>query len=279
MTDKPVLAGAVSRPIDGVWLSIGTFTAIRVPAPRAVDPPAWRIALFLAPLWGAALGLLAGVLGATVWWLATAAGRQSPLVALLAGGLVFGAYALLTRGLHLDGLADTADGFASSRRGAAALAVMRDPALGALGGLTLTVVVLLAAAALGQLVSAPGSGPAPVVATVAAVLLLARAPLPWITRRSTPEAESGLGRSAIGAWTPLSAAAVGASWTILGVVVLIAAGAGAWVALAAAVGAWLVAAGLRAAVIRRFGVVNGDSLGAAVELAGVWLLVVLALVG
>ncbi len=279
MTDKPLPAGDASRPIDGLRLGIGTFTAIPVPAPRAVDPPAWRIALLLAPLWGAGLGVLAGVLGATVWWLATAAGRQGPLVALLAGGLIFGAYALLTRGLHLDGLADTADGFASSRRGAAALAVMRDPALGALGGLTLTVVVLLAAAALGQLVSAPESGPALVVATVAAVLLLARAPLPWITRRGTPAAESGLGRGAIGALTPIPAAAAGAGWTILGVVVLIGVGTSAWAAVAGAAGAWLVAVGLRTAAIRRFGVVNGDTLGAAVELAAVWLLVVVALVG
>ena len=41
--------------------------------------------------------------------------------------------ALLTRGLHLDGLADTVDALGSYRRGDAALDIMKKPDIGPFG--------------------------------------------------------------------------------------------------------------------------------------------------
>jgi len=49
--------------------------------------------------------------------------------------------ALLTRGLHLDGLADTADGILSSRPRDQALAIMKDSSTGALGATVLILVI------------------------------------------------------------------------------------------------------------------------------------------
>jgi len=56
-------------------------------------------------------------------------------------------------GLHLDGLADTADGFFSSRPKEKILVIMRDSATGAMGVIALVLLLLLKAAALSSLSS------------------------------------------------------------------------------------------------------------------------------
>lgn len=56
--------------------------------------------------------------------------------------------ALITGGLHLDGLADTADGLFSSRDREKALDIMRDSRLGAMGALTLILTLSLKVASL-----------------------------------------------------------------------------------------------------------------------------------
>lgn len=98
-----------------------------------------------------------------------------PLVGLLIGGALMGlamlcqahlpplpAAALLLAiwigiygGLHLDGLADSADAWAGSRGEAVrALAIMKDPNCGPLGGVAMIVVLLLKFSALASLLSA-----------------------------------------------------------------------------------------------------------------------------
>lgn len=106
-----------------------------------------------------------------------------PLVGLLIGGLLTG-LALLCRGhlpplpaaallltvwvgihggLHLDGLADSADAWAGSRGEAArALAIMKDPNCGPLGVVMIVIVLLLKFSALASLLTATTAGhPAP----------------------------------------------------------------------------------------------------------------------
>ncbi|MCB0914677.1 MAG: adenosylcobinamide-GDP ribazoletransferase [Actinobacteria bacterium] len=274
MTVSPPSA-AGTRLGDGLRLAIGTFTSIPVPPPDRVDSTAWRVALATAPGWGGLLGVLLGSLAAAVWWLADLTGNRSNLAAILLGGVVFAGYALLTRGLHLDGLADTADGFASGRRGAAALAVMRDPNLGALGGVTLIVVAGLDTVALAALFATAGVVESAIL--LASVLLLARAPLAWLTRKGVPAADGGLGRSAIGALGPRSAAAVGVGWAMVAVVAMAVVGVPVWVAAGVAAATGVIVLGLERAAVRRFGAINGDVLGASVELATCWLLLSLAL--
>ncbi len=94
-----------------------------------------------------------------------------PLVGLLLGALAAGAGLLLqpflsapvlavlltlvllafSGGLHLDGLADTADGFFSSRPREKILVIMRDSATGAMGVIALVMVLLLKTACLASL--------------------------------------------------------------------------------------------------------------------------------
>lgn len=75
--------------------------------------------------WGAGVGLIA---------LAPSAAAAALLLALT----VF-----LTRGLHLDGLADTVDGLGGGGTAEARLAIMKDSRLGAFGAVSLVLVLLL----------------------------------------------------------------------------------------------------------------------------------------
>ncbi len=112
----------------------------------APTPPVAAAAIRWAPLVGALLGAAAGGL-----LLGLAALGVPPL----AGGLLaVGFLALATRGMHLDGLADTADGLGCYGPPERALAVMRDGGAGPFAVVTLVVVLGAQAAALAALASA-----------------------------------------------------------------------------------------------------------------------------
>lgn len=105
------------------------------------NPLARAVALF--PLVGAALGALLGGLGLVLdRWL-----PPGPVAALL---LVIGA--VLTGGLHLDGLLDTADGVFGGRDPEHRLAIMRDSRVGAFGAVAAVLAVLVQYACLAELV-------------------------------------------------------------------------------------------------------------------------------
>src|SRR5262249_26422142 len=73
-------------------------------------PP--RAAVAAAMAWAPAVGLLLGVVASAVLLLADHPLGAGPLTASV---LAVGSLALLSRGLHLDGLADLADGLASGK--------------------------------------------------------------------------------------------------------------------------------------------------------------------
>ena len=113
------------------------FGAAAPPSPGALD---WF------PVVGAAVGLAVG----GVWWLAA---RGWPPLAAAAVAVV--ADVVVTGYLHLDGLADAADGLLPPLPPERRLQVMADPAVGAFGAITLGSVLLLRVASLASMRATP----------------------------------------------------------------------------------------------------------------------------
>ena len=99
-----------------------------------------------ASVWYPFVGL---VIGGFAWltWMGTT--RIFP--ASVAGILTLVVWVALTGGLHLDGLADCCDGLMASTTVERRLEIMKDPRLGAFGGIGLLLVLMLKAAILSSL--------------------------------------------------------------------------------------------------------------------------------
>ncbi|MCZ3386154.1 MAG: adenosylcobinamide-GDP ribazoletransferase [Actinomycetia bacterium] len=118
-----------------------------------------------------------------------------------------GALAVLTRGLHLDGLADVADGLGSGRPAEEARDVMKRSDVGPFGGVTLGLVVLAQVAALAALLAASPVGIGAVALIGAAVV--SRGAIGLTCRRGVPAASpDGLGSQVAGVLSPAVAGAV-----------------------------------------------------------------------
>lgn len=247
--------------ISGLRLALSWLTIVPAGRPVEVDRALARQALYWAPVVGAGLGLLAvGLLTAL-----HAMGAPS----LLAGLVVVAALAGLTRAMHLDGLADTADGLGCYGGPQRALEVMRDGTTGPFGVIALVLVVSMQAAALGAL--AETGRPIPVVLA----LVASRAAFGWCARIGVPAARAtGLGAAVAGG----QPAAVPAAWSVI----LLAAGLVAvpgrpWQGTLAVAAAALVIVATSAHTHRRLGGVTGDVLGAAAELSTTVILAICAL--
>ncbi|GAA3985353.1 hypothetical protein GCM10023085_79390 [Actinomadura viridis] len=263
----------------GARLAVTLLTIVPLPAARtgaAAGPgrDTARRAMLLAPL----AGLLVGGAAAATLLLGDLLGlAPAPRAALAVAAM-----AVLTRALHLDGLADLADGLGSGRPAADALAIMKRSDIGPFGVVTLLLTLIVQVTALA---TASGAALAVVIAAVTG-----RLALPWACRRGVPAARpGGLGALVAGTVPGGAAAAV----TVAVVLAVLGAGAAAGAAAdgpggpgdavrgALQAGA-AVLAGLGVAVltlrhaVRRLGGVTGDVLGALVELAATAALVVLA---
>lgn len=249
---------------DSWRLAIGTLTALPVRPPHIVDRGVARAAMLIGPAAVLPLGIMVAAIGR----IGQALGLPGMVTALLA----IGALALGSRGFHLDGLSDTADGLAASYDRARCLAVMKSGTAGPAGVITLIVVVGLQVSALAALVDRPGGALAAGI-----VVVVARAALAPCCARGIPSARpDGLGATYTGTvpW-----ACVALVWGVAAAALTIAAGLAGFVlwrgVLAAAV-ALVVVVVLLCHTHRRFGGVTGDVFGAAVELTLTALLVALA---
>jgi adenosylcobinamide-GDP ribazoletransferase len=205
-----------------------------------------------ALLWYPAVGLLVGLPGASIAALSVHFGNHR----LVAAALAVSSAVVASGGLHLDGLADSADAWVGGGGDTLrTLAIMKDPCSGPIGVAAVVLVLLLKFAAIADLIRAG----APWFVAYAAALARGVIPLLLVT---TPYVRRGGIGEQMAAHVPRRGAplaallpcAVGVAWLGLRGA-LIAAG-------AVAFAGWC----LRRMMLARLGGTTGDTAGALIEL-------------
>ena len=196
--------------------------------------------------------------------------RREPLLGALAAVATF---AVVSGGLHLDGLADTADALLAPTPVAAERA-REDPAVGPGGVVAIVVVLACQVVALGSVTASTG----PLVG--GAVVIVGGSVSRWLPVLAVVALRRRLGPDGLGAWfaarVSVGTAAVGGVTAVV-VTGVAAALAGPAIAIAAA-GGLLVGIAGTALIVRARGRLDGDGLGASVEIALTATLVGLAVI-
>ena len=238
------------------WIALQFLSSLPIRLPGMPQPQEMGRSLLFYPVVG-------GVFGVLLWGLSIAV-TGAPL--LLHAVLLLTAWVLLSGGLHLDGLADSADawlgGFGDRER---TLTIMKDPRSGPIAVVTLGLVLLLKFSALVALIEQHN--------TAALILapLIGRASMLALFLSTRYVRAGGLGQ-ALSEHLPR---AVGQQVLILsGLACLLIGGFSGGVAVLLAAIAFV---GLRQLMINRLGGTTGDTAGALLELLEVVVLVGLAL--
>lgn len=239
-----------------LWIALQFLSSLPIRLPSMPQPQELGRSLLFYPL----VGLLFGVL---LWGLSSLL-AGTPL--MLHAALLLTAWVLLSGGLHLDGLADSADawlgGFGDRER---TLNIMKDPRSGPIAVVTLVLVLLLKFCAVLALIELQQT------AVLLVVPLIGRSALLAIFLTTPYVRAGGLGQ-ALADHLPRQA-----GWWVLGLSALtcwlLASSAGVWALALAAVGfVWL-----RRLMMRRLGGTTGDTAGALLELLEVLVLVGVAI--
>ncbi|TQC48247.1 adenosylcobinamide-GDP ribazoletransferase [Rhodococcus sp. WS4] len=235
--------------MSGVLLAFSWLTVLPLRGPHSVDRTAGGRAIRAAPLTGIALGgLAAGLL-----WVLVSAGLDPAL----AGLLTVGAHALATRGMHIDGLSDTVDGLGCYGPPERARAVMHSGGAGPFGVCALVICLGAQALAFGSL-AASGQ-----FTCVAVAVAAGRVAVVFACRHGIPASSTeGFGALVAGTQSPWT----GVTWAVP----LLAAAAWCtspwWQGPVVTAVALTLTALLVTHCVRRFGGLNGDVLGATLEI-------------
>ncbi|MBA1378930.1 adenosylcobinamide-GDP ribazoletransferase [Pseudomonas brassicacearum] len=236
------------------WIALQFLSSLPVRLPGMPEPEQLGRSLLFYPLVGLLFGGLLCLLDALL----------SGAPVLLHAALLLAAWVLLSGGLHLDGLADSADawlgGFGDRER---TLLIMKDPRSGPIAVITLVLVLLLKWTALVALIE-QGHALALLI-----VPMLGRGALLGLFLTTPYVRAGGLGQALAdhlprrSGWQVLAAGALGC--------VLVMGWAGLWALAVAA----LVFIGLRQTMLRRLQGCTGDTAGALLELLEMVVLVAL----
>lgn len=221
------------------------LTVIPIPAALGGADKDLERGIYFFPAAGLVLGAILALLDA---------GLAAFLPVLPASAIVVAALIMLTGGFHLDGLADTADGFMSSRPRERVLEIMKDSRTGPMGVIAVVCVLVLKVSLLASITGA--LRPAlillmPVAGRCAIVMVMGALPY--------ARPEGGLGSIFMRSRSPL--------WIAWGIFFFAASGlaAAGWLGLAAAAGTALAAALAAIYMDRKIGGITGDTIGAACE--------------
>lgn len=241
------MRAAFNKHVDAFLIAVQFFTTIPIRFKTYPATPTQSIAPLYYPLVGVMIGMM---LFAAASYLHTHT--------LLTSAIVVTLWAVITGGLHLDGVADSADGWmAGIGQREKTLAVMKDPLVGASGVLTLVLVLLLKFAAVVHLLEAGALFVlllAPLVARTAALLLLATTPYVSPTGIASHTANQLPTRVAT---------------AVCGLILVMLISISPSVAILIGLSFWW----LRRAMLRRLGGMTGDTAGALIEIIEVLFLV------
>ncbi|MCU1648570.1 MAG: cobS [Nocardia sp.] len=234
--------------MNGLRLAVSWLTVLPVRGPDEVDRKAAGRAIGWAPV----VGLLLGVVAAGVVWGVGAVGGSW----LLAGFVTVAGLGLVTRGMHIDGLADTMDGLGSYGPPERAREIMKSGGAGPFGVAALIFVIGIQAVSFAALAES-GRWAALVLAVVAGRIAVVLA-----CRRGIEAAPgAGFGALVAGTQAPLT----GAVWAGIAVVAAVFSTGNRWTGPVGVIVALGVSVLLVRHCVRRFGGLNGDVLGAALE--------------
>ncbi|MGX7680116.1 adenosylcobinamide-GDP ribazoletransferase [Jatrophihabitans sp. DSM 45814] len=262
-----------SAPLGGLLLAISMFSIVPVPTDSddasVLERARTGSTLRWLPFVGALLAAMAGATGTAVLYRSSAA-------SLLAATVAVSLLAILSGGLHLDGLADTADGLASRTPRDRALEIMRKSDIGPFGVVALILVLLLDIAAL----SAVSTGETPWRICTALVVAAATGRLAAVhgALGNVPAARgSGFATLVAGTVSRLTAGLVTAAVLALGALLALAIGANPWAWIVSQIGALVLGWLFRRQVTHHLGGITGDVFGALIELTTVLVLIGLSL--
>lgn len=226
--------------MTGLRSAIGFLTILPVPA------GSWQPARAVA--WYPAVGVgLAAAIGGFAYGAFAVAPPQ------LAAALAVAGWVVLTGGLHLDGLADTADAAFAQVSRERRLEILRDVHHGTFAILAVGLVLLVEFAALAGLEGRTAAAAAALAVVAGRTNLL-------LVMRTFPRARtSGMGAASRAGATGAAVVAgvfagLAAGWVTLG-----------WAGVGLAFGAVLFATGMAGWLVSRFGGLTGDTYGAIVE--------------
>jgi adenosylcobinamide-GDP ribazoletransferase len=232
--------------LQPLWIALQFLTRLPGPAPRDFSEQAVGRSALAYPLVGALLGLI----------LLTLYSLLEDIDPAVSAALLLTVWVLLSGGLHLDGLGDSADAWLGGGHDRArSLAIMKDPRAGSAAVIAIVLILLLKFAALSTL---------PVEQAVPALLwapLLGRSVLLPLFLTTPSARDEGLG-AVLARHLPRRAALVVCLLVVLLATITLGIPGIVLLAVLLALGI-----GLRRLMLKRLGGLTGDTAGALVELS------------